>query len=296
MDRRRFIRLAPVSAAAATACTGKPASTPAAPDLGAFFHRLDSAMAAILEINPLEQILANVTHRKVKLRKEDTAFVQKALRAILIAGSFRDLNESEQQHPGVRARVQQHLPEMAEAFYGALDRMHALGADRARAVRETLAGDRELPMRVAEVVEKLAQSTGVPAARRLHLRAVTAQVGFRLRTQPLMAITEELDEQVRRVAEAQVVKHRELVAAAAAKDPMAAAAPAPGTAVEKTHRTLNVAGILLGLGAALTVLGVAAFGVAPLLMAFVITAGVLGLIGGLITLIIGLILEAVDWD
>src|SRR6185503_1844195 len=126
--------------------------------------------------------------------------VKKSLRSLLLVGSFRDLPEEARQHPGMQARMWGSMQEMDEAIFGMTHALTRFTPDERIRIREVLNDKPDLGMQIAEALDKDAVAAGVSAARRLHLRTLSAQIGFRLKRQPVTTLIDEYTAKVQKVS------------------------------------------------------------------------------------------------
>lgn len=216
MERRGFLKAgaaAGLSGLATSGCAGVGAGEgSASPELPApdplqmdlFLGRLDRAMAAIAEGNPLADLLSSASsaspqgpERNVRREQE---LIRKSLRSLLLVGSFRDLPEPARAHAGMQDRMLRSLDEMDEAVFGMTELLENLTPAERVELRRRLHKEPDLPMRMAEELDQHAAALNLPAERRVHLRSMAVQIGGRLRNQAPDALIDEHVGKVRKVA------------------------------------------------------------------------------------------------
>jgi hypothetical protein len=253
--------------------------------------------------------------------------LRKTLRSLLLVGSFHDLPDEGRAHPGMQERMWRSMGEMDEAMLGLASALEGLTPTERADIGRALRDDPGLGMRIVEALDREASAQGVPMSRRLHLRAIAVEVTGRLR-QSAPLLIDEYTGKVRKVAarhgsneelerrlatqmgEAAFSAMRERTVAASARWNVAQAGgyvyvgptvgvapvysgPPPLTArQEKGNTVITVGAVLLGLGVvSATAGGVVVATGGPLGAAIAITVGAIVGLGGLITLITGLIMR-----
>lgn len=296
MDRRDFLRLGLGGAALAGCGVAGPNSGPAAvplvpwppPDMDAFFGRLDSNMATIRDGNPMRDafdrtLLGEPALAAPQLRSAED-LTRKSLRSLLLAGSVGDLPVDARTHPGMVDRLTRGLDEMDEATLGLTAHLEQLDPARRKAIQGRLRADPKLGMSIVEAFDTEASAIGVSLQRRTHLRSIATQVTWRLNAQPLSTFVDESSAKVRSIAERQ---YERVLTDIRAIEP--SKVPLEGKSGDKTIR---VGGILLGVGAVVGLLGLAVASGGAFAGVFVVTAGALLILGGLIVLIVGAAMKA----
>lgn len=250
-----------------------------------FLANLDHGMESIDKGNPLGSVLKEAG---VKLSPDKTTqaeeLYRKSLRSLLVLGSFHDLPEASRNHPEVQKRILNALPEMDQAVMGMADHLEKLSRDDQDAIRKKLQEQPMLPTVMVDALDRDAAMLGITTQRRSHLRKLTAQIGWRLRAQPISMLSEEYLSKVRAVAEGQNRAHLQVLEGARLNVEIKESA---------ANRVMGAGAIVLGLGIAGTLLG-ASIVEHDFSGAFLITVGVLGILGGLITLLVGLIMKAAE--
>jgi hypothetical protein len=201
--------LAGLSSAAGAGCATTGASQAGSydptrmPDMDAFLAQFDHSMAAIAHGNPLREFFPEGPPAAADPRggpHPHAELVKKSLRSLLITGSFRDLPEEARLHPGMQERMIGSMQEMDEAVFGMTHVLSSFTPEERVRVREVLNEEPDLGMRIAESLDRGAVAAGVPAARRLHLRTLSAKLSFRLKHQPVTTLIDEYVAKVQKVA------------------------------------------------------------------------------------------------
>ncbi|MFO0546951.1 MAG: hypothetical protein U0271_01120 [Polyangiaceae bacterium] len=289
-------------------------------EVKAFLARLDGQLGAISAARPQDPMLIPSAALPTGDVERGRDLVQKTMRGLLITGSFADLPLEGRTHPAVQARMTAAMPELDDAMLGMRDFLGRLTpterADLGRALRK----DPDLGMRVVGSIDDQASELGVSLTRRVHMREIAAHACARLKqssdlflddtlrkadklamrdTTPL-AIERQL---LAQLGEAEFFRMRDSLEAAAAKWNVATRDLGEGVLDPETRDyerqknranvVLTVGGVLLGVGLVHLAIGIPVLilggGVTGggLAGAFVITAGaVLGL-AGIITMIVG---------
>ncbi len=286
MKRRDF--LSGVAGASLVGCgaSSLPSSqTPATGrDMKAFLATLDGGLAAIDNGNPFGHVLAEA---KLTLPRSQTALAEdlyrKNLRSMLLVGSFGDLSESDRAHPEMQARMRAGLPMMDDAIVGTSKYLSSLSADDRAAHKRLLTARPELPMLIAGRLDLEAGKLDISSERRLHLRNLSAHVGWGLQAQQAIVI-DDFTDHVRTVASKQNASYLEILQSASVGSSEAPASHGGST--------LKVGAIILGIGLGLAAAGGLLIVAAGFVGAFVVTAGAIGVVAGLITLAVGAAINA----
>jgi hypothetical protein len=268
-----------------------PAVVPAA-TIGAdeFLRRMNDGRSAIANDTPLSDVLIHYGADPKALPPDELArhetLFRKSLDSLLLSASFRDLSPAEQADPRVQSLMLSSLDSMDDAVVGLANHLEKIPDLERRAIGKKLRAEPDLPLNLFEALDRKAKITGIDPKRRMQLRSIATQAGWRLSAQPVSLFVDEHVAKVRTIAERQ---NKELLTKiATAPTPGAEPASKPGETV------LKVGAFLLGISLIVAFAGglIAApsGNVVGLVM---ITAGVLGAIGGLITLLVGLIIRLV---
>ena len=255
-----------------------------------------------------------------ELQSGDRLF-RKTVRSLLLSGSFHDLSEEDRMHPGMQSRMLGSLAEMDEAMLGMNDMLAELTPTEHADLAESLRADPELGMRVVEVLDTEAGKAGVPFARRLHLRNIAVQACARLKQSPSLFISEyntkvekiaarsgsveqTQRELVSRLGEQAFWAYRDRLTEAsrrwdvalgngsASDFPPSFEPPRVTQGPRRGTISVIVGASLLGLGAIITITGsilLASSGGSGIGVAIGVTVGASLALGGLITLIVGLV-------
>jgi hypothetical protein len=307
---------------AATAATGASAASGAE-----FLAMLDRQLGHVDHARFVEGFVtaahgARRSRRAERVIEDHDAAVRRMLRTLLITQGFRDLPVETQIEPDVQARMASHLDEIDATVFEVGDRLAGLdAADHAR-VRTALRDRPDLAMEIGEAIDAHAVASGIPRARRRQLRAMMMQTAFRLKHEAPGALIQEYTQKVTRLREdgdgsalALAVSerighqafwaHQKRIAqapgatpapgAAASTAPAPAAAAVPAPRPEHKHTVAKVGGAMMGIG--VVVGGVSAAilsGGGPFGFVVGVTVGAILFAAGLIVLIIGAIMAAVE--
>jgi hypothetical protein len=297
-------------------------------DMEQFLARLDHSMNSVSTANALSSLLPQKAIDRLKtddpeFKKGDQLF-RKTVRSLLLAGSFKDLPEEGRVHPGMQERMWRALPEMDEAMLGMSSMFSSLSPTERVDIGRALRKDPGLGMRITEALDGEAVNAGVTLARRMHMRSIAKDTSFRLRQSTPLFIDEYTgkvqklvdrhgsNEDLQRRLAAQMgeaafweyhdrtveLASRWQLARADGDDDGGGSNPnlsgpyAPQTVSEPRGGTaMTVGGILLGVGVLTAGLGAIIVASGSGVGLIVITAGAAMGIGGLITLIVGIILR-----
>lgn len=206
MERRQFIQmgaLAGLSTATGIGCASSGAARAGGaalaemPGMDAFLAELDHSMAAIARGAPFREFLGAGATQGPHAHE---ALIKKSLRSLVMAGSFHDLPEQARQHPGMQARLAGSMAEMDEAVFGMTHVLSSLTPSERLRIQEVLHAEPERGARIAASLDRDAVSAGVAEARRLHLRALSADAMRRLEREPVTGLIDEHVGAVQRVA------------------------------------------------------------------------------------------------
>ena len=319
LGRREFIEWGALATLSLGGCAGTrellSPSEPISPtQMDDYLLRLDHSMAAILDADgSLNGLLPSRSQRAVqghdRAEAADRQF-RKTMRSLLITGSFRDLPERAQLHPGMQQRLWNAAPEISEVIASNHAYLSSLLPAQKADLDLRLCDQPDLTRRLAEGMDADALRLGVPHGQRQHLRALLQQIDFRLRHQSVAAVCDEYLEKVQRLqsrdasVEAQQRQwiarlgeqafwdyRKRLEDAHHSWTGGVATGGAAGSASTGMGPVIMLGGLLvLGVGVALTTAGVLLVS-QELGWAFGITLGILGLVAGVIMLIAG----AVEW-
>ena len=330
MDRRDFLEgaggLAALGAAGCNNLVGGLLTTPAVPtdvDMGAFLKRLDGAMAAIVEPPPgfgsaLGRVLpASAVDGVTASGLRKVELVRESLRSLLLVGSFRDLPEKAQVHPGMQLRIRHAMPELDASTRGMRDALEDMSPTELHDVGRALRKDDALGPRILAALDDEAAAIGVMPERRAQMLRMGHDVCFRLR-QSAPGLIDEYGKKMRklerldrsnRAAEqriaarmgpdflgwrAEIEEHVRSWNVASGGDPVAPPAGAQVVTAsdppsdDRGDTVLLAGGIILGLGALVLAVGGIVLAVGGGLGgAIAMTVGGVVSLAGIITLIVG---------
>jgi hypothetical protein len=188
------------------------------------------------------------------------------------------------------------MEDMNDAVLGVADHLEKLPEARRRAIGDKLREEPDLAVSMFEAIDGHAAKMGIVPYRRMQLRSIAMQAGWRLRAQPVSLLIDEHVQKVRTIAARE--NQRLLQEIESAPEPTGSpAGKVPGQRTSATVATVGA--ILLGcsvavglVGGALVAAGSSSGGVMTGVGLVMITVGVLGAVGGLITLLVGAIMAA----
>ena len=160
--------------------------TPA--EMDNFLVALDGAMDRITHNPEGGRFLTELQQRPPS--EKDTRLFRQGMRSLLLVGNFGDLSVAGQVHPGVQKRLQYSAPEMDSSVLGVMNQMKSLSPAARSKMQLALRRDSKLGDRVLEAIDLEAGAVGVPARRRLQLRAMGKHIIGRLKHSPDMFIDE----------------------------------------------------------------------------------------------------------
>lgn len=130
------------------------------------------------------------------LAEKDELFRQ-MLRTLLVTQSFRDLEPEAQLLPEVQERMTGHLDEVGATVFQVSDMLASLDTRQRAQVRSALRDHPDLPMAIAETIDR--HATGISVKRRVQLRSMMANAAFRMRHGDPASIIDEYVAKVERV-------------------------------------------------------------------------------------------------
>ncbi len=209
MDRRLFLGASAVAGAAgvaASSCVGVGASvgsTELEDELLAALRRIDLGMTRLGTPNLLEGFLpelpAFTDPRRQELSMRGEELGRKSMRMLFLVGAVGDLPQTAQLDPRIQTRLHDALPEMDEAMLGMTDFLADLSGDEKAALKQELHERPESLDDIGMMLDRQAEAADVPMKRRLHLRALVKNVGWRMQRQSPAAVIDEYVEKVRKV-------------------------------------------------------------------------------------------------
>lgn len=252
----------------------------------------------------LDDVLDRGRSKGKRSRSDEVALG--AVRTLFLSGAFSDLPEPSRVHPTVQDTMWQAMPSFDTAMRDVKGRLDALSpTERADLTRE-FRKDPGLAERVLAVVDEAARGKDVSDARRLHMRRMGLWVCDRLNHSsemlvgeysakmekvfekpPTIAQTER--KLMARLGEDAYFAMRSRVLEAEERYRVAGVARTPTAGEDdKTSRNLFIAGgVFMGLATIAGVSGAILLATAGIGGAFVLTAGAVFLLTGLILLIVG---------
>ena len=157
-------------------------------EMGDFLVSLDGGMNRITQDPDRGRFLTELQQRP--LAEKDALLFRQGMRSLLLVGNFGDLSVAGQVHPGMQKRLQFSAPEMDASVLGVTDQMKSLSPASRVGIQSALRQDSRLGDRVLEAIDLEAGAVGVPARRRLQLRAMGKHIIGRLKHSPDMFIDE----------------------------------------------------------------------------------------------------------
>jgi hypothetical protein len=284
MDRRDFI-ITTTSSVLAVSGVGASAPImrlPAKPvvmpqDMDDYIARVDAGMARIGQWSPTADLPNFVGDRKAA-----DEIGRASMQSLFLTGMFSDLPIEGQLHPGMQDRVIAAMPVMDKAVDGISAFLRSrTEADKA-AIQAALQ-DWGAGVKVAAAVDREAAHIGLSEWRRSQTRSMFAHAEWRLRTQPPSLIINECLRRVEKLSATDVT--------AAAKQRALAARLGEAAfwrhAAERANRDARV-----GRGGKVLGIGVLIFAAGGLIVAAGGGAGVFVMTAGAIVIIVGLVMLA----
>ena len=174
------------------------------PDMDAFLPKFDQVVAATREPDftarhfPLD--LSAFDEQRLARWHQEEPLVRQSVRTLFVTGTFLDLPEAAQMHPGLQERMVAYMPELDDTVYAVSDHLSELSDERRRYLQRELRADPDLPLNVAASINKLATMTRLSPRRRAQVRSTMTQAGWRLREQNPSLIIDEYVDKVERFA------------------------------------------------------------------------------------------------
>lgn len=209
MERRDFLRVS--AAASSAAALWPPSAAEALPSLrdegtsaaemDRFLAHLDGVMRRSREHVFLEPFRPRrdgppEPAAQVAERRQEELF-GKALRSLMLVGSFQDLPERGRLHPGMQQRLWEQAPEVDEALQGMLDLLGGMSPAERLDLTQAFREQPDLSMRLCEALDAQAAHAGVSAKRRLHLRRMAMHLTWRMKHQSAATVIEDYVAQLR---------------------------------------------------------------------------------------------------
>jgi hypothetical protein len=211
MKRRDVMKLGAVAAGASVGVPGCAvprmiSSMTGADGAARFNSMLDEQLAKVARPGLLQQLIGEDPARArspevaAKLAEKDALF-RRMLGALLVTQGFRELPVETQIEPAVQERMWSHLDAIDATVFEVGDTLAALDEPTRTGLRKTLGKRQDLPMEIGEMIDAQAASAGISLARRMQLRKMMSQAGFRLRHGDPGSIIDEYVDKVARVRE-----------------------------------------------------------------------------------------------
>jgi hypothetical protein len=281
------------------------------PDLDELLPRFDRVMAATQsaafgeQFAPVDVSGMDDGARAGVAAKQD--LVRRCVRALYVTGTFLDLPEQTQLHPDVQARMLEYVPELDETIYGVVDVLRDMPEEDRRSVRRTLRARPDLPMETAAQIGTFAKLGGVSRTRRLQIRSMMTQAGWRLSKQNPSIVIDEYVDKIEKIAprdasDAELQRRLTAVVGTAAIERAQAYSlgVAPGASPPKRkrsqqptpttpgQRTAQRGAKALGLGVLVFASGAAVIGLGSVAGIFALTAGAVLFAIGLLVMLAGI--------
>ena len=202
MERRDFLRFTAVTSSLAALYPPSAEALPALSGAGGsdeemdrFLRHLDGVMArsrerAFLEpFRPLAEGPKEPVAQAAARRQEE--LFGKILRSLMMVGSFSDLPEQGQRHPGMQRRLRERAQEVDEALYGTLDLLGNLSPAERLDLTQAFREEPDLALRLGETLDAQAAHAGISMKRRLHLRRMITHLTWRIKHQGASAVVED---------------------------------------------------------------------------------------------------------
>lgn len=157
-------------------------------EMNRFLAQLDAAMHLIEQDPAGGRFLDQLQGRSSTA--EDASLFRRGMRSLLLVGNFGDLSLAGQVHPGVQKRLRYSAPEFDSAVIDVMNRMKSLTPTARADIKSALSRDPGLADRVLEAIDLEAGSIGVPSRRRLQLRTMGMHITRRLKQSSDMLIDE----------------------------------------------------------------------------------------------------------
>lgn len=248
------------------------------------------------------------------------------MRALLLTGNFGDLSTEGQVHPGMQKRLRYSAPEMDAAMQTLVEHVASLSPASRKRLKDRLKTDPDVAAHILEAIDLEAASVGVPQRRRAQLRVMGRHILRRLKQSPDLLIDEYVTKCQRlsacdgveaaqtlmaaRVGEAAYKARLEKAEEAARKwqklnvadEPIGYERLGASDDDERSDGWYRTALWLLGIGAGSTALGLALLSIdgdgegaaGGIGLVLGVTVGPILLAIGLVTLLIGAIIDTTD--
>jgi hypothetical protein len=213
MERRDFLKLG--SAAGVGAAIVGPGCLPgmlpkrvSQSEIDRILGQMNTGLDHVSHYDMLEDF-SKRTGTPTRLTDDDRALSRTTMRALYTSAMFRSMPEEVQMHPAMQEQMFGHLAEMDDAVFGMTDRMASVPHDQRDHVRRRLNADPSLPEKISEGIDTKMGRLKMPLTRRVQMRAIFSQVGWRMQKQSPSAVIDEYVDKVVK-ATSQVGSHVEL--------------------------------------------------------------------------------------
>jgi hypothetical protein len=173
-----------------------------APSADAFLATLDQHLHRVDKARFVEEFVAarGIAPRSPEataaLAEKDALF-RRMLQTLLVTQSFRDLEPEAQLLPEVQARMEGHMDEVGATVFEVSDMLASLDTRQRAQVRRALRDHPDLPMSIAESIDR--HASGISVKRRMQLRSMMASAAFRMRHGDPSSIIDEYVAKVERM-------------------------------------------------------------------------------------------------
>ncbi len=229
------------------------------------------------------------------------------LKVLVITQSFRELPEDVQRHPLVQSRLARDIEAIDASVMDTADYLEKISGEERDEIRAALLENPDLVLDLCESLDVEAGKAGMSSNRRLQLRSMMTQTGFRLKSASPSVV---IDEQIAKVRRANATSQSQFLASQMAaeagnenfwrrQEQNSEAEDMEDEEVEPEKPRVPGQGAMKS-GAWMMGIGVATFGISTLLtnqvafgFVFGMTAGAVLFAAGFITLIVGVIIYLV---
>lgn len=210
MDRRTFLQAGVAAGVAGSSCAGVSAATGASTlggiseaDLLAALQRMDKGLRSLDAVKVVTDFLPEVPvpndPRKQELSRKGEELGRKSMQMLLLTGAVGDLPTAAQLDPRVQDRIVGALPQMDEAMLGMTDFLADLSSEERREIKQALIDRPELLDDIGSLMDRQAAEADVPMKRRLHLRQLVKEIGWRMQQQSPGTVIDHYVEKVRKI-------------------------------------------------------------------------------------------------
>src|SRR5687767_1403873 len=187
MKRRDLLTAA---AGAMTGCAVSRSST-GAHDFDDLYGRLDRGLASVG--NPFQEIAP-----EARFSASERAFVEAALRSLLLTSAVHELPEEERGDPRMISRLEAHRNDFELAMRSTRSMLEMSPAHRIT-LQRAIRTKPSLASKAADVLGRHAKLADVGAAERFELRRIAQQTAWRIQHQPLSMVADDTLDRMRRV-------------------------------------------------------------------------------------------------